>query len=295
MSDGFVFYEEKLDEIGQRVHSLACARAQKYLIAEAELLESIIEVDRSRLYERFRHEHLTPYCIEELKLTEDVAAMFVRVARKCQRVPELRLAIKAGEVRLTKAKTIASVITTANQVEWIEKAKTLSKRQLEREVAIASPVGAKPEKVRIKAETVRVEFELTHPQMDLLRRSQDLASVGKFASLAETEVALLEFYLDRKDPVRKAERAAVRRDRSRDRSRDEIPTHIVHALNRRDQGRCQGRKPDGTLCGSTRWVHHHHIKPRAEGGQHTLENLITLCSAHHRLWHRQDQRAKGLA
>ena len=30
----------------------------------------------------------------------------------------------------------------------------------------------------------------------------------------------------------------------------------------------------------------HHLQPRSEGGKNTLENLITLCTAHHRAAHR---------
>ena len=39
--------------------------------------------------------------------------------------------------------------------------------------------------------------------------------------------------------------------------------------------------PDGT-----RFVDVHHLRPRSEGGKNTLENLITLCTAHHRATHR---------
>ncbi|OYZ10966.1 MAG: hypothetical protein B7Y39_19920, partial [Bdellovibrio sp. 28-41-41] len=44
---------------------------------------------------------------------------------------------------------------------------------------------------------------------------------------------------------------------------------------------------DGSICGQSRWVHFHHIQPVANGGENTAENLVTLCSSHHRLWHSQ--------
>ncbi|MGE3760540.1 MAG: HNH endonuclease [Pseudobdellovibrionaceae bacterium] len=43
--------------------------------------------------------------------------------------------------------------------------------------------------------------------------------------------------------------------------------------------------PDGSDCGCAKWTDIHHIIPRALGGKDTLENLITLCRAHHRQLH----------
>ena len=281
------FEIEELDATMRVIHDRALRRAKRYLIAEAELLESIIEVARNRLFEKFACEHITPYCVKHLGLGENVAAMFVRVARKSHQVPELNQAVQAGDVCITKARTIASVITAKNQAGWISKAKSLSKKKLEAEVAAASPVGSKPERARpIGAETFRVEFELTQEQMELLRRAQDLVSQssGKSASLAETQVALVECFLFHKDPVRKAERK--KSDQSRDRSG--LTAGVKHAVNKRDQGRCQARHPDGSVCGATRWVHIHHKIPKSQGGTDHPDNLITLCSSHHRLWHRRN-------
>jgi hypothetical protein len=49
---------------------------------------------------------------------------------------------------------------------------------------------------------------------------------------------------------------------------------------RRDGGRC--RVPG---CRHAVFVDVHHLELRSEGGRNTLENLATLCSAHHRALH----------
>jgi 5-methylcytosine-specific restriction protein A len=41
----------------------------------------------------------------------------------------------------------------------------------------------------------------------------------------------------------------------------------------------------GVRCAQRRWLHYHHIIPKHQGGPDTLENLITLCSAHHKMEH----------
>ena len=58
-----------------------------------------------------------------------------------------------------------------------------------------------------------------------------------------------------------------------------IPPQIRRALEARDRG-C--RFPS---CDHRRWVDGHHIRHWAEGGETSLENLVTLCRHHHRLVH----------
>ncbi|MCB9561145.1 MAG: HNH endonuclease [Kofleriaceae bacterium] len=55
-----------------------------------------------------------------------------------------------------------------------------------------------------------------------------------------------------------------------------IPPRIRAAVIARDHHRC--RVPG---CRSSRWIEVHHVQPRAQGGRHTLDNLICLCGGHH--------------
>ena len=63
-----------------------------------------------------------------------------------------------------------------------------------------------------------------------------------------------------------------------------VPRRIAHALRIRDGG-C--RFPG---CGQSRWTDAHHIRHWADGGQTSLENLVTLCRYHHRSLHRGEYR-----
>jgi len=59
-----------------------------------------------------------------------------------------------------------------------------------------------------------------------------------------------------------------------------------HAVHLRDQGRCTFHDPKThQRCTIERWVHIHHIRPQAQGGSNTPDNLQTLCSHHHDLVH----------
>jgi hypothetical protein len=65
-----------------------------------------------------------------------------------------------------------------------------------------------------------------------------------------------------------------------------IPPALRRALDSRDRG-C--RFPG---CGSRRFVDAHHIEHWAAGGATDLDNLVQLCSAHHRLLHEGDFRVE---
>jgi len=69
-----------------------------------------------------------------------------------------------------------------------------------------------------------------------------------------------------------------------------IPPSLRRRVMRRDGGRC--RVPG---CGHAVFVDVHHLELRSEGGGNTLENLVTLCTAHHRATHRGQLFVEGLA
>src|SRR5690606_37874677 len=65
------------------------------------------------------------------------------------------------------------------------------------------------------------------------------------------------------------------------RARQSIPPAVRRAVLERDRGRCQ--VPG---CTHATFVDVHHVHARADGGASTPNNLLTLCSAHHRATHR---------
>ena len=59
-----------------------------------------------------------------------------------------------------------------------------------------------------------------------------------------------------------------------------VPARLLRALKLRDRNRC--RFPG---CPHQRYVEAHHVEHWIDGGETRLENLVLLCSAHHRLLH----------
>ena len=65
-----------------------------------------------------------------------------------------------------------------------------------------------------------------------------------------------------------------------ERRRRIVPARLLQALKLRDHNRC--RFPG---CPHQRYVEAHHVRHWIDGGETRLENLVLLCSAHHRLLH----------
>ena len=67
---------------------------------------------------------------------------------------------------------------------------------------------------------------------------------------------------------------------ARKRASSDIPPALRRKVKARDHGRCRV-----SWCRSSRNVDQHHLVPRSQGGEHTLENIISLCESHHLAHH----------
>jgi hypothetical protein len=278
------------------LHHRALRAAKKLHSAEVELVEILQEIDDCRGFKELGYSSLFVYATDELGLSEECAFKLIRVERKSSEVPELKVALEAGKFTLSKAVVIASVITPENQAHWISMASKHSKRELEKLVAEAQPGKPKPERIRPQGDMMRLEFSVTREVFELLQRSQDLVAQkrGDAPSMAEVLGILAAAYVQREDPVEKADRSAHKAHKHKahkhkahktvpgDSSSRQESRHQVH---HRDRGRCQYKFPNGKICGQRKWVHLHHIRPKSQGGLDDPENLVTLCAAHHRMVH----------
>ena len=194
----------------EEIHQSALLAALEFKQAEKKLLFALIEVEKNSVHLRMGFSSLFQYAVSSLGLSEAVAYNAIAVARKFREIPELPV----GEVGISKIRKIVSVLTSENQEEWISKAKTLSSRALEKEVAKVNPKAATPEKAHYVSEK-RLDLRLGMDEdlMLKLRRAQDQVSqsLGKPATLEETLGQLVTFYLKHKDPLEKARRIIAKK------------------------------------------------------------------------------------
>ena len=285
------------------IHKKALEVAARFKRAEADLISVLQEVESARVFMKLGFTSLFSYCVQALGLSESVAANFITVARKAREVPVLQSAIESGVLSVSKARKITPVLTLGNQEEWIEKAKLLSTRKLEEEVAQVAPKEATPERMKFVSEDrVELRLGLSKAAKEKLERVRDLESqrTARPVSIEETLGALLDVYLESKDPISRAKRVMKRKTKSPGNNasacvtghaerggvnREAIPAVIRHQVLLRDSGQCAHLNEQGIRCENRRWIDLHHIRPRSLGGVNASENLITLCSAHHRMEH----------
>ncbi|MGE3758407.1 MAG: HNH endonuclease signature motif containing protein [Pseudobdellovibrionaceae bacterium] len=219
----------------KQIHERAMEVAKSYKLSEIELIEILEQVDRYRIYYQHKCNSLFSYATEVLKLSNEVAYIFIGVARKTREVPELKEEIRNGSITVSKAKRMTSVITKENKSEWILLAKTSTKHQLEKQIAIARPTEAVREKLEyssapreqiklIKLEAneksvssgkdaIRVQLQIgvSEELMLKLRRIQDLESSKKkkTVSLEESLNVMADLYLEKHDPLKRAKRQKI--------------------------------------------------------------------------------------
>ncbi|MGZ6334261.1 MAG: HNH endonuclease signature motif containing protein [Bdellovibrionota bacterium] len=184
------------------------------------------------------------------------------------------------------------MLTLENQKEWIEKAKSLPQRALEREVAKVRPELATPEKTKYVSENrLNLSLGISQKLLERIQRIQDLESqrTKSAASLEDALEAMAEIYLHRNDPLEKAKRAKPAQLvlRQVEFKREPIPAGVGHQVRVRDLSQCTDVK-NGIRCTNRRWLEIHHLKPVSQGGSNEVDNLTTLCQAHHRIEHRLD-------
>lgn len=80
---------------------------------------------------------------------------------------------------------------------------------------------------------------------------------------------------------------APSRTASPDRATRHIPADVKRAVWMRDQGRCAFRSPGGARCSAQGPLEFDHIRPHADGGNATIENVRLLCRAHNQYEARQ--------
>jgi 5-methylcytosine-specific restriction endonuclease McrA len=288
---------------------------QRYRGEENQLISVLQQIESQAVFKKLGYTSMYEYCVHRLKLSDSRAYELINVSRTCTKVPQIKAAIEAGAVSISAVKRIGSVVTEENASLWIEQASTLRQKDLERAVAAVNPKEAVKEQVKPITENrstliVGISLELEKK----LERVRELVaqSTAKPCNLEQALEQMAVVFLERKDPVKRAERITQKKLIAKfqstslsnvagavetnvqkasppiaKQSRSPIPAAIRHQVSLRDRGQCQGKTPQGTRCGCKQWTEIHHIRPVALGGSNDVENLLTLCSNHHRLVHQR--------
>ena len=186
------------------LHEKALALAKDFGRLENELIAVLQEIEAQKIYLELGFSSLFKYATASLGLSEANAYTFIAVARKAKSIPLLQQSLEEASVSVSKVKPILAVLEPENSKDWIQKAKTLSKAEIEKQVAGFAPKAKKREKVQyVREEALRMHLEVREEIYQKLKRVQEI-SASK--NLEETLEALVDVYLKTKDPIEKAKR-----------------------------------------------------------------------------------------
>jgi hypothetical protein len=262
----------------EQLHETALVVATELRRKEAQLLPLLMEMRKRRLFYALGYTGIYDYATRYLKLSEAQAAYYRRVAEKAEEVPQLKAAVSDGSLSLSKARRIVKVVSEENAEEWIDKAQKLPQRELEKAVSEVNPDAVIRERIRpVAKEKLELRTGISPGLEAKLKRVQDLLGTSSIEKALE---ASLDAYLEKHDPIKKAERAEKRKQKPVKPSsgRKKLPAAVVHAVNRRDEDQCTHLYPDGSRCESRRFLQKHHVQEVARGGLNTADNLVTPAS-----------------
>ncbi len=92
-----------------KIHSQAVSAAANHRKTEIELLSALEIVWRNKTYSQFGCRSLFEYSTKHLKLSEELASIFNKLAKKFIEVPELKTQIASGEISISKGNRVCSV------------------------------------------------------------------------------------------------------------------------------------------------------------------------------------------
>ena len=305
----------KLGQNQLLIHSDLINLAKQDRLIEIEMIYLLQQAIDIRLASLLGHKTLKDYCETRLGMSEDIAYQRSQTARVCKRFPVLLALLKSGKTYVSHLRLLSAKATDQNIDLIANFLPGKSKRELEAFLSTLNEDGS----VQAADKKVTVVLKLTLGQLELLRKAQTIMS-GGHKSISDEDVfeRSVDTLLDKIDPVRKAERSAVRKlkaDQSLEANKVKqnrhppvseplqssheknsrpgagsktatvgasryIPATARHAVFRRDQGRCTFMSSDGVRCDATSGLEIDHIKAFAHGGTHDPLNLRILCKNH---------------
>ncbi len=246
------------------------------------------------------------FCIKELGMTKNQAWQRTQIAKCIRYFPEFLDLIRSGETSMTNVRLAASKVTKANFSVISEGIKGKSKREAQLFLSSVTPEG------KINEIEARMEIRVDAPKSVILkleRAKEVLSAKGKNVNTLEAIDQALEALLDRKDPLRKAERAQAK-EKARARSSINfsstsenheknifeaktlykqqtqitrsryIPSKVKHQVFLRDEGRCSHVGEDGKRCPERSMLEIDHRQMFCRGGENNIVNLALLCRRH---------------
>jgi 5-methylcytosine-specific restriction endonuclease McrA len=310
--------------VALEVHQQALAARRTLRTSEHTLAKILARVQAEKLHRDLGYASVMDYAVHALDLTTSKADGLLRLGRSLSGLPILDRAWAAGEIAWTKAREMLRILTPDNEAAWVERANTVTSRQLEADVD-ATLMGGEPpsaveaskaparKRITFTVDTADAEVIRTVLQWARAQLGEDRDEVDDGELLAGLLQRVMHDVPNETAPT--AERYRVVVQRCPECGRTDAPEceltdaqvgeaccdaevvelragphrgHLTHAIPpavRRIVLHRDGYACRVPGCTNRLYLDLHHVEHRARGGRHTEGNLVTVCTVHHGLAH----------
>jgi len=280
----------------------------------AELLAHLAEVDARKLYVPAGYPSMFAYCVEELRLSEDVAYKRIQAARTALRFPVIFSAVAEGRLNLSGVVLLAPHLGEANADEMLAAAAGMTRAGIEEWLArrfprsellplvTALPADGQLAPGRVKLDGAelapgrvaafatsarlapvaqeRYSLQLTIGKgtHDKLRHAQALLGhavpSGEVAEVLDRALDALIGQLERR------KFAATCQPRPRHQSSANprhVPAEVRRAVWQRDGGQCTYKSISGHRCEARTRLEFDHVESVARGGRASVSGVRIRC------------------
>ena len=289
---------------------------------DAEEAAALREALKLRIWRTYGYASLVEYMEREMGYSPRAAIERLRVAKAIEELPLIANQLSQGDIPFSAAREITRVVTPQTEHEWVEASQGKNLRQVEELVSGHKP-GDRPSdppdpklvdkflRFKVKPETAALERQAK--KILEKERGMRLDDDGFLAALfrqvidgaAPTERTRAPYQVavtvceqckrgwqDGAGAVVEMSPPSIERalcdaqhigsleGNDTPRATQTIPPATRRKVLRRDHDKC--RVP---WCRSSRNLDLHHLVPRARGGTHEVDGIVTLCEAHHLAHH----------
>jgi hypothetical protein len=256
-----------------------------------EILKLINLAAERQLDLELGYSSLLDWLVKGHHYSESAARRRIAAARLLKTLPQISNKLEAGTLNLSgvaKAhaifraqEKISGVIDASLKAQVIEKIENKSAVETERVLFEIFPETAstvsQEHTTTLSDSSSRLAITLSKEDIENLDRAKELLSHAlPEAGYAEVIAYLTRDFLKRRDPLLKKSAAVV--------AHRGVSASVKRLVIQKAQGACEFCDPlSGHRCGSRYQTEIDHVRPRALGGDDSLENLRLLCRRHNLL------------
>lgn len=300
------------------LHERICASVRRHNAAMHAVAVDLAELAEQDLYAELGYGTIFEYGRSAHAMSGRKVRDLLNIGRSLSDLPVLGAAFASGELPWTKCRTMLPVLTPDNEEAWVERARSCPVRDLEAHVACSGPGEPPPDPNEVKHPArTRLVFEMHSVEAQVVRDAiaflrarttnadatdgEMLAQIAQRALQAADDAPAGERYkvvleVCPECTTSSGQRAHVEDSLvaealcdcevveldgpQRGRASRTIPPRVRRAVTLAYKGACA--VPG---CCNRLWIDLHHECAWSRGGPNTEQNLVPLCSLHHRMCH----------